>query len=39
MGIVQPAKPELQPPDERAALAQHLDQYRAIIAGGLADVS
>src|SRR3954451_6284583 len=35
---VPPAFPELQPRDERTALGQRLDQYRAITATALVDV-
>lgn len=33
-----PAEPDLQPTDERTALVQRLDQYRAIASAALADV-
>jgi len=33
-----PAQPELQPEDERSALVQRLDDYRAIASSALADV-
>jgi hypothetical protein len=36
--VVRPANPDLQPQDERTALLQRLDQYRAIAAAALADV-
>ena len=39
MSVDQPVKPSLQPEDERAALVQRLDQYRAIAANALADVT
>ncbi len=38
MSVGQTVKPFLQPGDERAALVQGLDQYRAIAANALADV-
>lgn len=31
--------PDLQPPDERTALAQRLDHYRSTVAAALVDVS
>lgn len=37
MSIDQPRKPALQPGDERTALVQRLDQYRAIAANALAE--
>jgi hypothetical protein len=36
--VDRPAQPDLQPGDERTALGQRLDQYRAIVAGALVDV-
>ena len=36
--MVPPAYPDLQPGDERSALVQRLDQYRAIAATALVDV-
>jgi len=36
--VVPPAYPDLQPEDERTALVQRLDQYRAIAAAALLDV-
>lgn len=39
MTVARPADPDLQPEDERSALVQRLDQYRAIAAAALADVS
>ena len=38
MTVAGPADPELQPEDERRALVQRLDQYRAIAAAALVDV-
>ena len=38
MTLVPPAYPDLQPGDERSALVQRLDQYRAIAATALVDV-
>lgn len=35
----EPVYPDLRPDNERSALVQRLDQYRAIAAGALADVS
>lgn len=35
----EPRHPELQPADERTALAQRLDQYRAILSASLADLT
>lgn len=39
MTVAQPGAPDLQPEDERTALVQRLDWYRAIVAGVLDDVS
>jgi hypothetical protein len=39
MTVERPVNPGLQPEDERSALVQRLDQYRAIAANALADVS
>ena len=36
--VARPADPDLQPEDERSALVQRLDQYRAIAAAALVDV-
>lgn len=36
--IAGPAEPDLQPEDERTALVQRLDQYRAIASAALVDV-
>lgn len=36
--VTRPADPDLQPEDERCALVQRLDQYRAIAAAALVDV-
>jgi len=36
--VTGPAAPDLQPEDERTALVQRLDQYRAIAAAALVDV-
>lgn len=36
--VPEPGYPDLQPADERAALTQRLDQYRAIAAAALVDV-
>jgi hypothetical protein len=36
--VAGPAEPDLQPEDERTALVQRLDQYRAIAAAALVDV-
>ncbi len=38
MADAQPVYPDLQPKDERSALVQRLDQYRAIAAAALVDV-
>lgn len=38
MDAAQPVYPDLRPGDERTALVQRLDQYRAIASGALADV-
>lgn len=38
MAGAQPTYPDLQPKDERSALVQRLDQYRAIAAAALVDV-
>jgi hypothetical protein len=38
MAGAQPVYPDLQPQDERSALVQRLDQYRAIASGALVDV-
>ena len=38
MAVDRPVDPDLQPEDERSALVQRLDQYRAIAANALADV-
>lgn len=38
MAAYPPANPDLQPEDERTALLQRLDQYRAIAAAALVDV-
>jgi hypothetical protein len=35
----EPKHPDLQPADERTALAQRLDQYRAILSASLADLT
>jgi hypothetical protein len=39
MTVVRPATPDLQPVDERTALVQRLDHYRAIAAAALLEVS
>lgn len=39
MTDVEPKHPDLQPPDERTALVQRLDQYRAILSTSLADLT
>jgi hypothetical protein len=36
--VVSPADPDIQPGDERTALVQRLDQYRAITAAALVDL-
>ena len=38
MAVTRPPRPDLQPDDERAALVQRLDQYRAIATAALEDV-
>ena len=38
MAVFSPMEPDLQPDDERTALLQRLDQYRAIAAAALDDV-
>lgn len=38
MAVSPPVVPQLQPDDERTALLQRLDQYRAIVAAALVDV-
>ena len=35
--VARPVEPDLQPEDERTALVQRLDQYRAIAVAALAD--
>lgn len=37
--MTEPSEPELQPGNERVALEQRLDQYRALVLGTLDDVS
>lgn len=39
MAAAQPVRPDLQPENERTALVQRLDQYRAIAVGAVVDVS